>query len=148
MNEIVKREKDYLFEALIDVLGYSKNDLTRNIRGQINNALKQLREVNASPEDIYERALLWTEFMYCDIPLTAMGFVNRWADLTPQKAAKLMTKTQRDRYLREYEKRKENQDISTLLFNKMLSEGKIDKDGNPTKKLYLAPVVEENNRDE
>ena len=124
------RPKDELWEALVGVLGYSPKDITRNIRGQLNGALGQLREVEATPEDIILRSKIF-KFMYPSISLTAMGLVNRWADLTEMKLQALMPEKIRNEKMIEFHQSMEDGKI----FDKMVAEGKIDRQGNPIKEI-------------
>ncbi len=50
-------KKDLVFETLAEVCGYDwKGVMTRDERGRLNKAVKQLKDINASPEDIELRA--------------------------------------------------------------------------------------------
>jgi len=50
-------KKDLVFETLAEVCGYDwKGVMTKDERGRLNKAVKQLKDVNASPEDIQLRA--------------------------------------------------------------------------------------------
>ena len=49
------REKDLLFEAVLRVAGWSESELTDSARGRTNRALKELRAVGATPEEVLIR---------------------------------------------------------------------------------------------
>jgi hypothetical protein len=50
-------KKDLVFETLAEVCGYDwKGVMTKDERGRLNKAVKQLKDINASPEDIELRA--------------------------------------------------------------------------------------------
>lgn len=76
-----KKVRQEIWEALISVLNYSVEDMTKNIRGQMNNAVKQLFEVGATPAEILKRANAYKR-IYPQSTMTAMALVNRWADCT------------------------------------------------------------------
>lgn len=65
------RKRDLVFEAIAEVCGLDRSQLTDTERGRVNKAAKELREINATPEGIHYRA---------------REFVERWPgmDLTPQ----------------------------------------------------------------
>ena len=50
------REPDEIFDAVIDACRLDPTELTKSARGAVNNAVKQLREVGATPEGIKARA--------------------------------------------------------------------------------------------
>lgn len=124
------RPKDELWEALITILEYDHKDITRNVRGQLNGALKQLREVEATPQDIWERAQIY-RFMYPTLVLTPMALVNRWADLTMSNLEKLMPEKVKNQRLLEFHDSMNDGKI----FDEMVQEGKIDQQGNPIKEI-------------
>ncbi len=125
-----ERPRDELWDTLIAVLGYDTKDITRNIREQINGALKQLREVQATPYDIQQRAQIY-RFMYPTLILTPMGLVNRWADLTEANLTALMPEKIRNEKILEFHKSMDEGKI----FDEMVAEGKIDTEGNPIKSI-------------
>ena len=49
------QRRDWLFEAVGEVVGLSTKDLTKNGRGRVNGALKQLRDVGADPLEVLRR---------------------------------------------------------------------------------------------
>lgn len=124
------RPKDELWETLLSVLGYSPKDITRNVRGQLNGALKQLREVEATPYDIQQRATIY-RFLYPTLVLTPMGLVNRWADLTEANLTALLPEKIRNEKILEFHKTMDEGRI----FDEMVKEGKIDAQGNPVKEI-------------
>lgn len=134
MNQIAtikkERPRDELWDTLTNVLGYNPKDITRNIRGQLNSALAQLREIQATPQDIIERAGIF-QYMYPSIKMTAMGLINRWADLTPSNLSKVMPEKIRNEQIIKFH---ESMDDGRI-FDEMVKEGTIDAQGNPIKKL-------------
>lgn len=124
------RPRDELWDALMVALAYDTKDITRNVRGQLNAAIKQLREVQATAYDIHYRAEIY-RFMYPTLALTPMGLVNRWADLTEEKLAALVPEKIRNEKILEFHKSMDDGKI----FAQMVEEGKIDAEGNPIKRL-------------
>ncbi len=49
------RNKDLIFENLANVCGMDWTKLTKSERGRLNQAVKELKEVGATPEDVLER---------------------------------------------------------------------------------------------
>lgn len=77
------RERDELFEAMIDVLRLDASQLTRSERGRINRALAELREVCATPDQLRKRAAAYRR-QWPDCTLTATAIAANWARLGPQ----------------------------------------------------------------
>lgn len=82
-----KNLRKELWETLVKVLGYSVDDITKNVRGQLANAVKQLMEVGATPEEIMKRAKTYG-VLYPAASLTPMALVNRWADCIPKASTR------------------------------------------------------------
>jgi hypothetical protein len=74
------RQRDELFEALAIVCGWDYRDVTRTARGRLNQALAELREVEATPEDVLQCARAYRE-MYSGATLTPQALVANWPDL-------------------------------------------------------------------
>ena len=50
-------KRDLVFETLAEVCGYDwKGVMTKDERGRLNKAVKQLKDINATPEEIHLRA--------------------------------------------------------------------------------------------
>lgn len=83
------RRKDPLFDAMTDAVGIDPAALTETGRGAVNRALRDLRDVGATPETVRERA---GEFRRrFSFPLTAMALAKHWASLgapAPERRAR------------------------------------------------------------
>jgi len=56
-QDYIDSKRDLVFETLADVCGYDwKNEMTDDERGRLNKAVKQLKKINATPDDILVRA--------------------------------------------------------------------------------------------
>lgn len=80
-----KNERAELWDALVVELGYTIEDMTKNVRGQLNNAVKQLHDIGATPNDIKSRSKAYRA-LFPSSAFTAMALVNRWPDLRSMKA--------------------------------------------------------------
>jgi hypothetical protein len=74
------RPRDELFEALAEVEGADLSALTRSARGKLNAAAKQLREVNATADDVRARAAIYRR-VHPSWDLTAPSLVKFWPSL-------------------------------------------------------------------
>ena len=74
------RPRDELFEALADVEGADLSALTRSARGKLNAATKQLREVDATADDVRARAAIYRR-KHPTWELTAPSLVKFWPSL-------------------------------------------------------------------
>jgi hypothetical protein len=75
-----RREKDALFETLVEVcygLPYGEVTFTPAERGRINAAVKQLRAVGATPEDVRERAARYRA-RWPGVDLTPTALAANW----------------------------------------------------------------------
>lgn len=77
-----RRERDLLFETIVDVTGQDARRLTPSERGRINKALKDLRAVDATPEQIRKAASRWTT-TYPNARLTATAIAANWTTICP-----------------------------------------------------------------
>lgn len=77
---VVARRTDPLFDAVVDVCGIVTADLTTSARGAANQALKQLRSVNATADEVYRRARNWPY----DAMLTPAALAKHWPALDRQ----------------------------------------------------------------
>lgn len=76
--ESVTRKKDTLFETVARVCGISTTTLTRSSRGQLNAALKELREVNATEAEVEAKAKAYRK-QYPNATLTPSALVKHWS---------------------------------------------------------------------
>jgi len=91
------RARDHAFEALCEAWGVGEDvELTRDQRGRVNAALKQLREVHPELESyelsivIKQRAANWSS-VYPEIALTPQALTAHWASLETAWKAPSMT---------------------------------------------------------
>jgi hypothetical protein len=81
---MAERERDYSFEALVEVCGLVLSEVTDMERGRVNKALKELREVH--PDDylladlIHDRARMYRD-VYEGAALTPQALVGNWSQL-------------------------------------------------------------------
>ena len=71
------RQRDLLFEAMCDACSLTPSELTTTERGALNKALKDLRDVDATPAAIRIRAANYRSH-WPDITLTPSGLAKRW----------------------------------------------------------------------
>jgi biotin operon repressor len=77
-------KKDELFEAVAQVCGIDWTALTKTGRGPLNKAVKELREIGVTPDQVGGRAAAYRK-TYPDAPLTPMALTKHWASLAPAK---------------------------------------------------------------
>ena len=79
-------EPDLIFEALCEACQIDWHDMTKDQRGRVNAARKQLADlygdIQTLPEMIAERAVAW-KVVYPDIPLTPQSITGNWASIIP-----------------------------------------------------------------
>lgn len=93
------RERDLLFEAVVEATGLSLDALTKSARGAANRATKELREVGASPELVRRAAKQYVK-EYPDAALTPTALAKHFPKLVPK--------------LRDYRQSKEPPPLPTL----------------------------------
>jgi hypothetical protein len=76
------RRRDPLFEALCAACEINATELTKNGRGAVNGALRQLREVGADAAQVRRRAAAYRE-RFPHATLTAPALAKHWAELGP-----------------------------------------------------------------
>jgi DNA-binding Lrp family transcriptional regulator len=76
------RERDLLFEAMVDATGQDAKRLTASERGRINKALKDLRAVDATPDQIRKAATRWAT-TYPGARITATAIAANWTTICP-----------------------------------------------------------------
>ena len=77
------RKPDLVFEAIAEVCRMDLKFITTNERGQLNAARKQLRVLEATPEQVRTKAELYRKIFPHAI-LTPMALVNNWSKLIPE----------------------------------------------------------------
>jgi len=72
--------RDELFETLCAVTGHDTKQLTSSERGRINKALKDLRSVGATADEIRSRSAAWSK-RYPTATLTPTALAAHWSSL-------------------------------------------------------------------
>jgi len=75
-----RKRRDEVFEALAEVCGLALDALTKSARGQLNKATKDLREVEAEPWEIRQRAEVYRQ-TYQRAKLTPSALAKHWPQL-------------------------------------------------------------------
>jgi DNA-binding Lrp family transcriptional regulator len=75
-------KRDELFEAVAEATGIDWKNLTSSGRGPLNKAVKELRDIGVTPDQVGPRATAYRK-TYPDAPLTPMALTKHWAALTP-----------------------------------------------------------------
>jgi hypothetical protein len=81
---LLPRERDTLFDAVATACGIDVPSITRSSRGALNRAVKELREVNATPDQIANVAKAY-KATYPNASLTPMALVKHWASFGAPK---------------------------------------------------------------
>ena len=76
------RQKDLLFEALVQVSGQRLDRLTKSERGRINKACQELRQVGATPEQVRAAAGAYKR-EYPNAAVTATALAANWSKFAP-----------------------------------------------------------------
>ena len=76
--ESVRRTKDNLFEVVAKVCGIALTGMTRSSRGQLNKAVKELREIGATEEQVTAKAKAYRT-QYPNAALTPTALVKHWS---------------------------------------------------------------------
>ena len=84
-KESQRMKQDLLFEALAEVCGLDWARLTKTERGRLQAATKELRDVQATPEDIRGRAKQYA-VVFKGAILTPQGLTGNWGLLAPKDA--------------------------------------------------------------
>lgn len=74
------RAKDELWEAMMEACGYTPTELTRSARGAANRAVKELRDIGASPTGVLARAGVFRK-RWPDAALTPTALAKQYAHL-------------------------------------------------------------------
>ena len=76
------RQPDLLWEAVVTATGQRADALTKTERGRLNVAVKQLREVNAVPEQVPAAASKY-RLLFPGAALTATALAAHWSRIAP-----------------------------------------------------------------
>ena len=90
-----RKATDRLFEAMCQACGHDPMRLTSAERGRINKALKDLRSVGATAEEITAAASQWKR-IYPNATLTPTAMAAHWSKLTSRRTAGTTTDTHPD----------------------------------------------------
>lgn len=74
------RPRDPIWDTLMEVCGIDTSAIPKSARGGYNRAVKELREVGATPDQIKSRAQRWHK-VYSGATLTPPALVKHWASL-------------------------------------------------------------------
>jgi biotin operon repressor len=80
-------KRDELFEAVAEACNIDWHNLTGSGRGAINKAVKELKDIGVTPDQVGGRAAAYRK-TYPDAPLTPSALAKHWAALTPVGTAK------------------------------------------------------------
>ena len=75
-------KRDELFEAVAEACGIDWRTLTQSGRGPLNRAVKELRDIGVSADQVGGRAAAYKK-QYPDAALTPMALTKHWASLAP-----------------------------------------------------------------
>ena len=78
----IAKKKDELFEAVARACNIDWTSITPTGRAPLNRAVKELRDIGVTPEQVQPRATAYRK-TYPDAPLTPMALTKHWAALTP-----------------------------------------------------------------
>lgn len=79
------RPRDPLWDSVVDAFGIAQEEITSGQRGKLNAAVKQLREINASPEEVRNRVAAY-RLMHPTWECTPNAVVAHWGSLTREQA--------------------------------------------------------------
>lgn len=74
------RPADPMWDTMLRVCNIDPNGLTKTARGQINAALKELRDISATPADLEAKAAAYRK-TWPEITITPTALVKHWAQL-------------------------------------------------------------------
>lgn len=75
-----KGEIDEVWEALIEVMGWNRNEITAPMRGILNRAVRDLKEVGATRAEIIRRAAVYAD-RFSGAVLTPTSLTKWWAEM-------------------------------------------------------------------
>ena len=76
--KVERRTKDNLFETVAQACGINLTGMTRSARGQLNKACKELREIEATAEQVKAKAKAYRT-QYPNATLTPTALVKHWS---------------------------------------------------------------------
>lgn len=88
--------RDELFEAVCHATGIDWHDLTPAGRGPLNRAVKELRDVGATPDAVAARSNVY-RMKFPDAALTPPALAKHWASCDPQTAGRQLAAPPPDR---------------------------------------------------
>lgn len=91
-----KGEIDEVWEALIEVMGWNRNEVTAPMRGILNRAVRDLKEVGATREEIMRRAEVYAD-RFSGVALTPTALVKWWAECGRKKMMRDLTREEVER---------------------------------------------------
>lgn len=104
-TSIVKppKPRDLIWDAVTEAFGLSKAEITRSLASQLGKVVKDLKDVNATPEEIFKRYRNY-KVLHPDWELTPFALVKHWAAITDSHVEKLLdiTRKSRDREIDTY----------------------------------------------
>lgn len=89
------RAPDLLWDALVDALGLEPSEITPRRRGKLNAALKELRAVHATPEEIHRRARAY-RYKYPGAALSELALADHWSEFSRKKPALRVVESEPD----------------------------------------------------
>lgn len=102
--------RDLVFDSVCVACGIDQRELTKTQRGPLNRAVKELKDVGATPEMILERSMVF-QALWPKIKLTPMALASRWAECTQQNISNLVTPQARDHMLAQLEQQRRYQQL-------------------------------------
>jgi hypothetical protein len=78
------RPRDELWDTIVDVFGYGEK-MTSLERGRINKALKSLREVGATPDEVRGKAAAYRK-QFPEVAFTPLALASNWSQLESKKS--------------------------------------------------------------
>lgn len=78
------RSRDLLWEAVLDACGIDQAQITKSARGAYNAAVRDLRSMGATPEQVAVKAENWRRH-WSAVTLTPTALARRWAEI-PDRA--------------------------------------------------------------
>ena len=120
--------RDLVFEAVCHVCKIDWTKLTKSGRGAIGKAVKELKAVDATPEEIYVKAKILAAKH--SVAITPSSLAKHWASLTPESVEQIITDKQRNKALDEYHATQSNMSGIAQQQMEWLEKGLIDQDGN------------------
>lgn len=76
----VKGSVDEVWEGLIEAMGWDRNEITAPMRGVLNRAVRDLKEVGATRAEILRRASVYAD-RFSGASLTPTALVKWWAEM-------------------------------------------------------------------